>query len=292
MFKKIALTSLVAVTMAGAANASSFQYSDGPDWNRIAQSVFNPAYRPVQNKWAVMGGINFQTGSNAAQTNETRWQAGDFQVGDVSIRYGILDQLFVSVEVANNDGFGLNSYTGAVGQFANPEIGVNWQMWRPAKSFAIDLIGKYGIAWTKDALTEQRIGENNLQAGLRVYGDEGRFQWAAQGISQWAFLQSGSMFEHDSLWNALFKLELEYEVVQKVGLKFEGNYNIYNADKSSGIPIIYDRGVQFGVIFDVAPGVAALQPYVAYHFQTANSENSQTANNDFWQVGLKFGVQF
>lgn len=287
--KKILLTSLVCAAAfgAGAANAAY----DADDYN-VKRSVFNPTFRPGEGDWAFQGGVMFRTGPNSTGTNQSNFESGDFQVDDVKIAFGVLDELYVSFDVYA-DTFEVNPYTGAfnIGAFANPEVGVNWQIFRPAKSFALDLIGKYGLAWTKDAATNQRIGMNNLQAGARIYGDEGKFQWGGQALLQMAFLPDNSLYTKDEMWNLLMRAEIEFEIVEKVGLRGEFNYNMYNMNNKSGEAVIYDRYVQLGAIWDLQPG-AAVQPYVAYHIATANSENSSTLPNDYWQVGAKFGLQF
>lgn len=289
MCKKMLLTTLIGVAAIGAtATAANADYST-PDQYGVVSSVFNPAYRPMQNDWALQAGVNFQTGMTKNGENMTNFSSGDFQVGDVKIAYGVLDELYVSFDVYQNT-FGINPYTGTfmIGAFANPELGINWQVFRPAKSFALDLIGKYGIAWTIDEVTRDRIGMNNVQAGARIYGDEGKFQWAVQGLAQLAFTPEGM----DDWWNILGKAELEFEIVDKVGLKAEYNLNSYNISKSDNIPIIYDQSLLFGVIVDVQPGVAAVQPYVEYHFPTTSDSSASALTNNFWQIGAKFGVQF
>ncbi|MCL2748775.1 MAG: hypothetical protein FWE50_01740 [Alphaproteobacteria bacterium] len=289
MSKKLLLTTLVSVAAIGAtATAADANYST-PDKYGVVSSVFNPAYRPLQNDWALQAGVNFQTGMNESGSDMTRFQSGDFQVGDVKIAYGILDELFVSFDVYQQT-FEINPYTGTfmVGAFANPELGINWQIFRPAKSFALDVIGKYGIAWTRDAVTGDRIGMNNVQAGARIYGDEGKFQWAVQGLAQLAMTPEGM----SDWWNLLARAEFEYEIVEKVGLKAEYNFNTYNMSKSNSIPVIYDQILSLGAVIDVQPGVAAIQPYVAYHFPTTGSGGMPSMSNNFWQIGAKFGIQF
>lgn len=287
--KKIALATLAGAIMlgTGAANAA-YQ----PDDYGIFRSVFNPTFRTMQNEWAVQAGFAFQTGSNKTGSNQISIAGGDFDVGDVKVAYGVLDELYVSIDVYRNT-FEVNPFTGSfmIGSFANPEIGINWQIMRPAKSFALDLIGKYGLAWTIDQPTGQRIGMNNLQAGLRIYGDEGKFQWAAQALGQWVSIPDSAAFTDNSMWNLLMKAEIEFEIIKTVALKAEGNYNIYNLAKDTGEAMIYDRNALLGVVVDVSPG-AAIMPYVSYHFQTANSEDSDTLPNNFWQIGAKFGMQF
>jgi len=290
MQKKILLTTLAAIAALGATNAANADYST-PDQYGVVSSVFNPAYRPMQHDWALQTGASFRTGSNEAGTSMTKFGSGDFEVDDFSIKYGILDELFVSVDVYANT-FGVNPYTGAfaIGGFANPEIGVNWQIFRPAKSFALDLIGKYGAAWTKYAGTNERIGMNNLQAGARIYGDEGRFQWALQGLAQMAFANDNTDWLTDSstLWNALIKAEVEFEFMQRAGIKLEGNYNIYNLNSGSGEHTLQTWNVLGGIIYDIMPH-AAVMPYVSYNLK---SEHNGSLPNNYWQLGAKFGVQF
>ena len=285
--KKMLLTTLITAAAFGA-TAANATYSH-PDKYGVVSSVFNPAYRPLHNDWALQTGFNFQTGLDKDGNNMTNFSSGDFQVGDLKVAYGILDELYVSIDVYANT-FEINPYSGSfiIGSFANPEIGINWQIMRPAKSFALDLIGKYGAAWTKDAFTNDRIGLNNFQGGFRMYGDEGKFQWAAQGLLQFAYTPEGMA----DWWNLLAKVEGEFEIVEKIGLRGEYNFNTYNLSSSNSIPVIFDQSVSLGLVCDMMPGVAAIQPYVAYHFATTNSDNSSTLPNNFWQIGAKFGVQF
>jgi hypothetical protein len=285
--KKIILSTLIGAIALGA-GAANADYST-PDKYNVVQSVFNPTYRPLKNDWALQAGFAFQTGANSTGSDMTHFPSGDFTVGDVKVAYGILDNLYVSFDVYR-DTFEVNPYTSnfIVGSFANPELGINWQIFRPSKSFALDVIGKYGIAWTKDAVTDERIGMNNLQAGARIYGDEGMFQWGLQSLVQYVYTPEGV----SDMWNLLSRAEAEFEIVERVGLKGQFDYNVYNMNEGDSAPIIYDRVLALGVIFDVQPGVAAIQPYVSYHFQTANSANSSTLPNNFWQIGAKFGVQF
>ncbi|MDR1691505.1 MAG: hypothetical protein LBR35_01550, partial [Rickettsiales bacterium] len=281
--KKVLLTSLMAVCVASAANAA---VNDADEYG-VRSSVFNPAYRPLKGDVATQFGVMYQTGENKDATSGTDFSSGDVKVGDVRIAYGILDDLYVSLDVSNDTSFGPFSPSGS---FANPEIGINWQVMRPAKSFALDLIAKYGIAWTEDALTKERIGMNNVQAGVRIYGDEGMFQWAAHAMGQAVFLPDNNEFsDNGTMWDVLMGVEAEFEIVNTVGLKAEFNYNIYNLNKKSGESMYYDPSVALGLIIDVTPAIAAIQPYVAYHFETTASGDEPNLGNDYFQVGVKFG---
>ncbi|MCL2629444.1 MAG: hypothetical protein FWD33_02015 [Alphaproteobacteria bacterium] len=289
MSKKIIISALAAVAAISAGSAAA---APSVDKYNVSQSVFNPTYRPAQGDWGVQAGFNFQTGSNDDFSSQTKFSTGEFQVGDFRAVYGIMDELFVSLDVYSNT---FNPYVGNFynGKFANPEIGLNWQIVRPAKSFAVDLIGKYGAAWTRDAVTNDRIGMNNLQAGLRIYGDEGMFQWGAQSLAQLGFRPAGVISDSDRMWNLLSRVEAEFEIVKKVGLRGEFNFNVYNLDRNSGELTFYDMNTTLGLIYDLAPG-AAIQPYVAYHLRTSHSGGIGGAPlpNDFWQFGAKVGVQF
>lgn len=285
--KKILMATLMTVFAVGAASAS---YNDADKYG-VRSSVFNPAYRPLQGDWSGQFGAMFQTGDNESQSNSANFKGGDFQVGDVKLAYGILDNLYVSLDVANSATMVAPFST--YGLMANPELGINWQIMRPAKSFALDVFAKYGFALTKDQVTDERLGMNNVQAGLRVYGDEGMFQWAAHAAAQWVFLPDNNGFsDNDNMWDLLMGVEAEFEFVKHFGVKAEFNYNIYNLNKKSGESIYYDPFVSLGLIFDVTPAVAAIQPYVAYHFETTASGSNPDLANNYWQIGAKFGMQF
>jgi hypothetical protein len=265
------------------AEASGFRYYQGKDWNHIPESAFNPTFRPTAQTWALTTGAAFRTGQ--ASDSQDSFSQGNFIIDELSVKYGILDHLFVSFEM-NQDPF----LSG--GMMASPEFGINWQVMRPAKSFALDIIGKYGMS-LNDTSSVAPTGTNNLQAGARIYGDEGRFQWAAQALAQMAFANDNTDFITDSslMWNVLMRAELEFEFINELGIKVEGNYNIYNLDKNSGEAMWYDRNLLVGLIYDIVPH-AAVMPYVSYHFKTAHSENSDTLADNFWQFGARFGVQF
>ena len=291
MNKKLLLTALITAVAVGATAGSADAGYSTPDKYGVVSSVFNPAYRPLQDDWALQTGFAFRTGRDADETNMNSFSSGDFMVDDFRVAYGIMDELYVSIDVHSNT-FELSPYTDhfIIGGFANPELGVNWQIMRPAKSFALDVIGKYGAAWTKYAGTDIRIGMNNLQAGFRIYGDEGRFQWAAQSLAQMAWTPE-FITESDTMWNLLSRVELEFEIVEKVGLRGEFNFNVYDLGENLGESAFYDMYAQLGLVVDVMPGVAAIQPYVGYHPKTAVTGSPNLPNN-YWQIGAKFGVQF
>lgn len=285
--KKILMATLMAVFAVGAANA---EYADADQYS-VRASVFNPAYRPMQGNWSGQFGVMFQTGETSNGDSDTSFKGGDFYVGDVKLAYGFLDDLYVSFDVANTTTT-VTPFT-PTGAMANPELGINWQIMRPVKSIGLDLFAKYGFAWTKDQITDVRLGMNNAQAGLHAYGDEGMFQWGFRAAGQWVDLPTGNSFSTNSnMWNMLMGAEVEFEFVNEIGLKAEFNYNMYNMNKNAGESRYDDMFASLGLIFDITPAIAAIQPYVAYHFETSASGSNPDLANDYWQIGAKFGMQF
>ena len=260
-----------------------FRYYQGTDWNHVPMSVFNPAFRPTAGMFTVTGGASFMTGPTSTENGHDSFKRGQFGVDEFSVSYGIMDQLFVWVSVDDRAPFGPQ------GRMSNLEAGVNWQVIRPAKSFALDIIGKVGPTWTVD-LSGANYGMNNLQLGARIYGDEGRFQWALTGLGQMAFANSNADFLTDDslLWGALFKAEMEFEFTNCTGIKLEGTYNMLNVNSSSGERRLHQGSVLLGLVHNVKPRMA-IMPYVAYDF--ASYHGSQL-NDNAWRFGAKVGVKF
>ncbi len=281
MKTKLIVSALACVCVLGTAQAAP----SVDDYN-VIQSVFNPTYRPNAGDWGISAGINFQTGTNSDASDQTDFGSGETQVGDVRVVFGMLDNLYLSLEA-----YGSNTSPFTTGGFANPEVGLNWQLFRAAKSFGLDLVAKYGFALTKDAVTDERIGMNNAQAGLRIYGDEGSFQWAIQSLAQLVF--DPTIASQSEMWDLLSRAELEFEIVDQVGIRGEFNYNVYNLNREENEARYTDMNASLGVVCHVSPG-AAVQPYVAYHFETDVSGGDIDGDipNNYWQIGAKFGVQF
>ena len=254
--KRIILTSLIAF---GATQAMA------------APGVFDPTFRAKQGVVAAQFGIAYQSGYTKDYSSMTDLTAGDVKVGDVKLAYGIADNLAVTLD------------TYASGVYANPELGLNYQIMN-TKPLGVDIVGKWGIALTENAATGERIGNNNLQAGLHLYGQEGQFQWGAWGLAQYVFDDMGDF------WNVLVTLEAQYQLDSMWAIKGTFNYDFLAINEDI---VGYDRSLALGLVYTISKS-AAVQPYLAYHFSDTLSGNGYTVHlpNNYWQIGAKFGVQF
>ncbi|MCL1902366.1 MAG: hypothetical protein FWG18_01915 [Alphaproteobacteria bacterium] len=93
--KKIILSTVLGVAVIGV-TAAEANYST-PDKYGVVTSVFNPAYRPLENDWAIQSGFAFRTGANEGGNNMTDFRSGDVIVDNFKGAYGIMDNLYVSV---------------------------------------------------------------------------------------------------------------------------------------------------------------------------------------------------
>ncbi|MCL2369580.1 MAG: hypothetical protein FWC83_02795, partial [Alphaproteobacteria bacterium] len=229
------------------------------------------------NQWAITAGAAFASGAG------DMFEYGDFRLEEFSVKYGITDRLFVSVSVDERSPFGIE------GRHSNLELGVNWQVWRPAKSFAMDLIAKYGPTWNVSETTGFNNGMNNFQLGTRLYGDEGRFQWALTGMAQLALANENAelIVGNDSrMWGGLFKAEMEFEFTNCTGIKLEGTFNMYGI--GAGGSHLYESSVLVGLVHNVKPNFA-LMPFVA---RDMTSRHGGDLDNQAWRFGAQVGVQF
>lgn len=272
--KKLALTSILALFAVSAANAGTFDST-----YRVKAGDFNGQF-----------GAAFTTGANKNGDELTDFTAGDFGVTGVKLAYGISDSFALTFDVSSV----ATSYLTTVGLTGtNPEIGINWQLVN-TPSFGLDLIAKYGMALTEIAGTDTRIGMNNLQAGAHLYGAADALQWGATALAQYTFVPD-TVGDGDAI-NLLLQAEVMYAMNANWDLKAEVMYNMYNLNNGLNDAvdfIIYDRSVAFGPVYNFSE-TAAVMPYLSYHFQTVQEYDSTDveSNDNFWQVGAKFSVQF
>ncbi|MCL2748977.1 MAG: hypothetical protein FWE50_02780 [Alphaproteobacteria bacterium] len=280
--KKIALTSLIALFAASAASAG----------------VFDPTYRVKEGDIFGGFGINYTTGFNKTGSSMTDWTAGDWDVDDVNLAYGITDKFALTLDVTRGS-LAFNPVSGIVSHgFAymdvmagttNPELGINWRA-LGGESFNLDVIAKYGFAWTRENMSgnHTRIGMNNVTAGVKLSGTVDKFQWGATALLNYMWIPGWLM--NDNLVNLYMQAEAQYAITAKWAARAELNYDIYNLTKEAGPDyLIFDRSVALGAVYAISD-TAAVQPYVSYHFGTKSDGSSFF--DRFWQIGAKFGVQF
>lgn len=213
-------------------------------------------------------GAGFKSGMNKDGTSETDLTAGTIKEAGFELDYTFTDDLTVSFSTDNS--------------YADSQVGLEWKILKtlPLK---FDVFTDYGIAWTKNAKTDERIGQNNFDFGFRVHGVAWEdFQWAFKATGQYVFADTGNF------WNFGALIETLYYFSKDIATKVEFEYNF----QETNLPVVYyDRAITMGAIYNMSEN-ASVHPYIKYHFKTANSENDKNSPDDFWKFGIKFSVNF
>lgn len=213
-------------------------------------------------------GAEFKTGENKAGDAHDDIRSGTIDDLGFGISYTFLNDWTVSFGTGND--------------YADSQIGLSYKI-LTNEGFKLDFSTNYGIAWTKNAKTEERIGNNNIDAGFRIHGIMGDiFQWAAKVTGQFVFANP------ENFWNAGLILEAMYyfstDIATKIELKF--------AFKEIETPVtLYDRSIKVGVVYNMSE-TASVHPFLKYHFKTKNSEHSEILPDDDWKLGVEFSVIF
>ncbi len=213
-------------------------------------------------------GAEFKTGTNKSGTGHDDISSGTIDELGVGISYTFLNDWTVSFGTGND--------------YADSQVGLSYKV-LTYDGFKLDLSADYGIAWTKNAKTDERIGYNNVDAGIRIHGIAGdAFQWAAKVTGQFVFA------EPQNFWNLGITLEGMYYFSNALAVKTEFNFKF----KEIEMPVtLYDRSIKAGVVYNMSDN-ASVHPYIKYHFKTKNSDHSEILPDDDWKLGAEFSVVF
>ncbi len=213
-------------------------------------------------------GAAFKTGMNKEGTARDDFSSGTIEELGFELDYTFLSDWTVSFSTGND--------------YSDSQVGLSYKV-LTHNGFKLDLSADYGIAWTKDAQTDKRIGNNNFDAGVRIHGIAGdAFQWAAKVTGQFVFA------EPKNFWNTALTLEAMYYFSDAIAAKTEVNF----AFKEIKEPVtLYDRDIKLGVVYNMSRN-ASVHPYVKYHFKTKNSEHNDIKPDDNWKIGAEFSVVF
>lgn len=213
-------------------------------------------------------GAEFKTGANKSGTGHDDISSGTIDELGVGISYTFLNDWTVSFGTGND--------------YADSQVGLSYKV-LTYDGFKLDLSADYGIAWTKNAKTDERIGDNNIDAGIRIHGIAGdAFQWAAKVTGQFVFA------EPQNFWNLGITLEGMYYFSNALAVKTEFNFKF----KEIEMPVtLYDRSIKAGVVYNMSDN-ASVHPYIKYHFKTKNSDHSEILPDDDWKLGAEFSVVF
>ena len=170
-------------------------------------------------------GAEFKTGANKSGTGHDDISSGTIDELGVGISYTFLNDWTVSFGTGND--------------YADSQVGLSYKV-LTYDGFKLDLSADYGFAWTKNANTNERIGDNNIDAGIRIHGIAGdAFQWAAKVTGQFVFA------EPQNFWNLGITLEGMYYFSNALAVKTEFNFKF----KEIEMPVtLYDRSIKAGVV--------------------------------------------
>ena len=230
--------------------------------------IFDVSRLTEDKEFSATFGAEFKTGANKDGTGHDDVKSGNIDDVGMEIDYTFLDDWTVSFSTSND--------------YADSQVGLSYKV-LTNKGFKLDLSADYGIAWTKNAKTNQRIGNNNVDAAFRIHGIAGDlFQWAAKATGTFVFA------EPKNFWNVGLTLEGMYYFTMNFAAKAEFHFGLKEIDN----PVtLYNRSIKFGGVYNMSEN-AAVHPYIEYHFKTKNSEHSEIMPDDYWKVGAEFSVVF
>ena len=152
--------------------------------------IFDVSRLTEDKEFSATFGAEFKTGANKDGTGHDDVKSGNIDDVGMEIDYTFLDDWTVSFSTSND--------------YADSQVGLSYKV-LTNKGFKLDLSADYGIAWTKNAKTNQRIGNNNVDAAFRIHGIAGDlFQWAAKVTGTFVFA------EPKNFWNVGLTLEGMY----------------------------------------------------------------------------------
>lgn len=238
-----------------------------PDFSK-ANGISDVSRLTEDKEFSATFGAEFKTGANRSGTGHDDISSGTVDGLGVEIDYTFLNDWTVSFSTGND--------------YADSQVGLSYKV-LTYDGFKLDLSADYGIAWTKNAKTDERIGNNNFDAGIRIHGIAGDdFQWAAKVTGQFVFA------EPKNFWNVGLTLEGMYYFSDALATKAEFNFKF----KEIEAPVtLYDRSIKLGLVYNMSDN-ASVHPYIKYHFKTKNSDHSEILPDDDWKFGAEFAVVF
>lgn len=213
-------------------------------------------------------GAAFVSGRNNSGDAQTDFSAGRVRELSLDLDYTFADDWTVAFTTDND--------------YADSQVGIRYKILKTVP-LKLDAIADYGIAWTKDSVTDVRLGDNNIKAGLRIHGvawDD--FQWSFKAMGQFVFAEPANF------WNVNLDLQAMYYFRPCMATLVEFEYDFLQISRPT---TLYDRSVSVGVVYNMSE-TASVNPYVKYHFKTANANDDKTNGDDYWKIGLQFSVEF
>lgn len=227
--------------------------------------VSRPTYT---NEFAANFGIAFTSGENRRHTARNDFAAGRIHEMALGLSYTFSPRGTVSFSTDND--------------YSDAQVGASWDLINDT-AFGLNVFGDYGFAFTKNADTHERFGNNNFDFGARVHGTAWEFfQWAFKLSGQYVFADAGNF------WNINTTTEAMLYMRKNLAAKAEFNYNLVRVSRGD---TVHKPATSLGLVYNMSP-TASVHPHVKYHFSSFGGENDVGEHDNFWKIAVAFSIQF
>jgi len=220
-----------------------------------------------ENEFSVTVGAYYETGLNATATHQTDFKSGQIDTDSFDLSYTPTENLSLVFTTSNN--------------YADAAVGVQYKLIK-YDSIKLTAMADYGFAWSHDAVTDNRLGNNNVLAGLRVDGVAGAFQWGASARMQYVWAQARDFY------NIKLVAQAMYYFVPDLAVQVEFDFDFLQINLSD---VLYDKTLTAGLVYNFTRAVS-VNPFVEYHFRTAEYQTDYMSYYDYFQIGVALSAQF
>ncbi len=220
-----------------------------------------------QDEFSVTVGTYYQTGMNATNTHQTDFASGHIDADSFDLSYTPTENISLVFTTSND--------------YADAALGVQYKLIK-RQSIKLTAVADYGFAWMHNAATDNRLGNNNVLAGLRVDGVMGDFQWATSVRGQYVW-----MVPHD-FWNIKLVAQAMYYFFPDLAAQLEFDFDFLQINLND---VMYDKTLNLGLVYNFTKSIS-VNPYIEYHFHTADYKTNYVSYYDYFQIGVSLSAQF
>lgn len=220
-----------------------------------------------EDEFSVTVGAYYQTGMNATNTHQTDFGAGNIDADSFDLSYTPTENISMIFTTSND--------------YADAAIGLQYKLIKH-QSIKLTALADYGIAWTHNASTDNRLGDNNVLFGLRVDGVAGAFQWAFSVQPQYVWASPRDF------WNIKSVAQMMYYFLPDLATQLEFDFDFLQINLSD---VMYDKTLTVGMVYNFTKNIS-VNPYVEYHFHTADYQTDYVSYYDYFQIGVSLSAQF
>lgn len=220
-----------------------------------------------ENEFSVTVGTYYQTGLNATRTRQTDFQSGNIEADSFNLSYTPTENLSLVFTTSND--------------YSDAAVGAQYKLIK-SDAFKLTATADYGFAWMHNADNDNRLGNNNVLSGFRVDGVVGAFQWATSVRAQYVWDVP------DDFWNIKLVTQAMYYFVPDLAVQLEFDFDFLQINLND---VMYDKTLTLGLVYNFTKSVA-VNPYLEYHFRTAEYETDFVSYYDYFQIGVSLSAQF